>query len=286
VHGARDAAPLLALLLLAPLAWAQEAPAQPASFLAYRPEGDTRDALATPLAPPPFEATRLPATRIDRVGVASSAPENRPESAPAHYREMLRLVQAAEAEGAPLALVVDGRAAPGSLSLRVEARPQGAAPPAEVAVSLVLFEHGVVVAGRAHPYVARFALAPETLAVPGNASFDVRLDPSWSLDRVGVVAIAARDGRVVQSATWLPRQDAPTVQQAKAALVEHVTATWCSPCAPADDAFVLLATQRGAAGALPSDGHASYLRAPTGWLWAGLALGALAAVALVGRRRA
>lgn len=265
---------------------AQEAPASPAGFLVYRPWPDARDELATALAPPPFDAARLPVTRIDRDAVASSAPENRPESAPAHYREMLRLVQAAEAEGAPLAITIDGEVAPSSIEVRVfTARgPVLETSASAVELELVVFEQGVIVAGRAHPYVARFALEPVTVAVPGNATLDVRLDPSWSVDRIGVVAIARNASGVLQSATWMPRQDLPTQQVAKAPLVEHVTASWCAPCTPADEAFLLLATQRGAAGPLPGEGHPSYLRAPSMWLWAGLAAGAVAAILLVGRR--
>lgn len=274
----------LAWLLLAPLALAQEPPASPASFLVYRPAGDTRDGLATSLAPPPFEHARLPVAWIDRRLLAEGAPEGRPESAPAQYREMLRLVQIAEAEGAPVRLAVDGSVAPGKLTLEVDASPGDGDPPANVTLSAVVFEHGVDVGGRAEPYVARFALAPEPIDLPGHIAFDVRLDPAWDLDRLGVVAIASADGRVLQSATWLPRQNGPTVQEAKAPLVETVTASWCAPCAPVDEAFLLLATQRGAAGPLASAGHDGYLRAPTGWLWAGLALGTLAAFALVRRR--
>ncbi|HVM45956.1 MAG TPA: hypothetical protein VM582_08485, partial [Candidatus Thermoplasmatota archaeon] len=202
-----------------------------------------------------------------------------PQSAPAHYREMLRLVQAAAVEGAGVGLVVRGSVAPGTLGVQVETRALANAPEG-VELALVLFEHGVVVAGRTEPYVARFALDPVRVSVPGNASQQLRLDPAWDLDRVGVVALALVDGRVVQSATWLPRQDAPTVQLVRAPLVEHVTASWCSPCGPADEALILLATQRGPAGPLPALGEGSYLRAPTGWLWAGLALGAAGAVAL------
>lgn len=278
-------AALVLALLLAPLALAQEQPAQPASFLVYRPWPDARDELATALAPPPFDAARLPATRIDRASVASTAPENRPESAPAHYREMLRLVQRAEVEAGGVALRVDGKVASASIALDVQVSSDDATID-NASLALVVFEHGVVVAGMAHPYVARFALTPKPVAVPGNASFDVRIDPAWNVDKLGVVVVAERDGRILQSATWLPRQHGPTEQTARAPLVEHVTASWCTPCKPADDALLLLATQRGAAGPLSLEGHAGYLRAPSGWLWAGLALGAIVAIALVGRRRA
>lgn len=279
------AGPSLALLAaVAPLALAQETPASPASFLAYRPWPDARDELGTALAPPPFDASRLPVTRVDRVATASPAPENRPESAPAHYREMLRLVQAAEAAGAPVTLEVSGGVAPGTMEVRVVATPTRTVL-GEVELALVVFEHGVEVAGRAHPYVARFALEPAPLSLPGNATFDVRLDRAWNLDRLGVVVLVRNASGVLQSATWMPRQaDAVTHQVAKAPLVEHVTASWCAPCAPADEAFLLLATQRGAAGPLAGSAEASYLRAPTGWLWAGLAAGLIAAFLLVGRR--
>lgn len=278
----------LLLLALAPLALAQEAPAEPATFLVYRPWPDRApgDPLASALAPHPFDAPRLPATFVDRATRAATAPENAPESAPAHYREMLRLVQAAEVEGTTVALRVDGTVAPGTLTVRVEARPLPERPPAAIDLELVVFEHGVVVAGRAEPYVARFSLAPENVTLPGNATQQVRLDAAWDVDRLGVVAIARAEGRVLQSAAWLPRQDAPTEQAQKAALVEHVTASWCEACRAADDAFLLLATQRGPAGALPAAGDASYLRPATPWLWGGLALGLAGAIVAARGRRA
>ena len=272
------------MLLFAPLALAQEAPASPASFVVYRPWPDARDALATALAPPPFDASRLPATRIDRDAFASSAPENRPENAAAHYREMLRLVQAAEAEGSPVTLVVDGDVAPGELRVEVNVSLRPTWSFRNASLALVVFEHGVVVAGRAHPYVARFALAPEPIRGSGVVAFSTVLDPAWDVDALGVVAIAKHDEEVVQSATWLPRQLGPTIQAAKAPLVELVTASWCTPCVPAEEGFLLLATQRGAAGPLEAPGGASYLRPPSALLWLGLAAGAAAAVVLLGRR--
>lgn len=285
----RYALPALLLLLVAPAIGAQQAPATPASFLVYRPWPDPlHDELASALAPPPFDAPRLPATRIDRALVASPAPENAPESAPAHYREMVRVVQQAEAEGTRVGAVLVGAVEPGALAMRLELRALSPGAPSRVEAAFVVFEHGVDVAGRAEPYVARFAAASTNATVPGNLSMEIRVDPAWSVDRLGVVAVLRAEERVVQSATWLPRQDAPTQQLSKAPLVEHVTASWCEPCRPSDEAFLLLATQRGAAGPLEAGGaRAGYLRAPDGWLWMGLGLGALGAVALArGGRRA
>lgn len=270
----RLAAVLLAVLLLPP-ALAQVS-GEPVSFLVYRPWPDPRagaadaDPLASALAPPPREVDRLPFTLVDREARARTAPENQPESALAHYRELSRLVQSRETTGAPLTLTLSGALVPGALEARVS-------PSEDANVTLVVFEHAT------SPYAARFVLAPVRVAANETSTHTIRLDPAWRADRLGVVAIAERGGEI-QSATWWARSDAPVVQRGKSVLVEHVTASWCDPCAPVDEALALLATQRGVAGPLPTGGAPSYLRAPDWSLYAGLAVGLAAAVALARRR--
>lgn len=265
---------LLALILLPP-ALAQVG-SEPVSFLVYRPWPDPRgldgDPLASALAPPPRAAERLPLTLVDRAVEASRAPENAPESALAHYREISRLVQEREAQGAPLALTLGGTVGPGVLVIDVLAS-------RDAHVSLVVFEHAF------SAYAARFVLEPTQAQANVTTRQEARLDPSWNVERLGVVAIAQRDGET-QSATWLVSADAPTVQTRKSVLVEHVTANWCDPCGPVDEALALLATQRGVAGPLASVGAPSYLRAPEWPLLAGLVLGGGAALALLRRPRA
>lgn len=272
----RLAAVLLAVLLLPP-ALAQVS-GEPVSFLVYRPWPDPRagsadaDPMASALAPPPREVDRLPYTLVDREARADTAPENQPESALAHYRELSRLVQSREAGGAPLTLTLSGALLPGAMEARVS-------PDADANVTLVLFEH------KTSPYAARFVLAPVFVAANATSTQTLRLDPAWQPDRLGIVAIAERDGQV-QTATWWARSDAPVVQRGKSVLVEHVTASWCDPCAPMDEALALLATQRGVAGPLDAVEPPSYLRAPDASLYAGLALGGALAVALLRGRRA
>lgn len=278
---------LLALAFVLPAALAQPTPASPASFLVYHAAGGpSPDPLASPLAPAPFDAARLPTTRFDRASVASAAPENAPESAPAHFREFARLLAEREVGGAPLGLRIEGDAQVGALTMRVESLVLGDGAPTNVTLQLVVFEHGVDVGGRLHPYVARFASAPQALALPGVASTRLALDPSWSLDDLGVVAIASAEGEVLQSATWLVRQDAPTEQRAKSVLIEQVTASWCEPCTPAEEALALLSIQRGVAPALAARPEGSHLRAPDVLFYVGLAFGLVAALALVRRHPA
>lgn len=274
----RRVLPLVAIVLLALPAIPAQTEAVPATFLVYHtPGGRDPDPLASPLAPPPDGTERLPATLFDRQERAHTAPENAPESALAHYREFQRAMARRESEPAGARITLTGELAPSAL--RVEADVSDG----PATLTLVVFEHGVPLAGRPQPYVARFVARP--LEVPpggGRVASQLHLDPAWDPERIGVVAIASEGTRVLQSATWTPRLDAPTIQTRRAVLVEHVTASWCDPCRPADEAFALLATQRGAAGALDA-GDVAYFRAPTPLFYAGLALGSLVALALARR---
>lgn len=231
----------------------------PVSFLRYGEPG----------AAAPFEVDRLPLVFVDRAVVASRAPENAPASAAAHYREIARIVQAREAEGAPLALTLGGALAPGALELRVT-------PSAASEVTLVVFEGA---------YVARLVLAPLALAADETARPRVALDPAWDAPRLGVVALARLEDGRTQSATWLVRDDVPTVQARRAVLVESVLAPGCAPCAPVDDALALLAAQRGVVPAGEAEGG-QYLRAPDARLFLGAGLGGLLALVLLRRRAA
>lgn len=274
----------LAALLLLPSVHGQAEPVRAASFLVYHPWPDPRagepeaDPYATRSAPPPpglvpDGSLRLPATLLDRVERANPAPEGQPESALAHFREMQRLLAARERTGSPLALTLGG--ALERDALRVEAQAPYA--PEGANVGFVVFEHQPPEGA----YAARLVAAPAPL--PAQASLP--LDPLWDQQRLGVVAIVqdAR-GAALQSATWLV--GAPTTtQRTKAVLVEHATATWCEPCGASDDAFALLSSQYGALGA-PQGGEGSHLRAPDGYLYGGLALGALVAFLALRRYRA
>lgn len=277
---------LAALLLALPVALAQATePVRPLSFLVYHAEGGAQpDPLATPLTSA-FAASRMPVTLFDRAERAASAPEGAPASAPAHYREFQRLVERREAGGAPIALAMEGEARPDALELTLEATALGAFEPGAVNVSFVLFEHGALAEGRPQPYVARAATAPQRLLVNGTLEQEIQLDPAWALDRIGVVAIAEAGDVVLQSVTWMPARGGFARSVDKTVLVEHVTATWCNACAPADDALGLLAAQRGVAG--PLDAGATHdARAPGVLFYVGLAIGGLASVALFRRRAA
>lgn len=270
------AIPLLALLaLLAPAVVAQEVPDAPVSFLVFHAQGGRdADPLAGAQAPPPAAAQRLPATFVDGAR-ADQAPENAPERALAHFRELQRLVSRAEATPAGAELTLSATARDGILSIALDSdRTAG--------LSVVVFEHGVPLDGQPQPYVARYA---STTTNASELDLGVALDPTWDVGRLGVVAIAREGDTVLQSATWTASQGAPTVQRARSVLVEHVTASWCDPCAPADEAVALLATQRGAAGPLEA-GDVRYLRAPSWTLYAGLLLGAAAAILVLRRRDA
>lgn len=250
----------------------------PVTILIYHaPGGPEPDPLATPLAPPPASALRLPATTFDRVERASNNPESAPARSEAHMREFQRILGIRETVPAPVELRVGGALAPGALE--IEASLLGE--PRAVRLELVVFEHDEA------PYAARFALSPLELTVPANLTERVRLDPSWTPDKLGVVAIVIDEkGEALQSATWLVRDDASSVQTTRAVLVEHVTASWCEPCRPVDAAVALLGEQRGAAGGVGRSGEIAYLRPPTWQLWLGLALGGAAGIALARRSTA
>lgn len=268
---------LAMLALLAPAVAAQDAPSgHVASFLAYHADGGRdADPLASPLAPPPARADRLPATFFDGSRRADNAPENAPERALAHYREFQRLLLARESVPAGTTISLDATLDTNTLEVRAFA-------PESVNWTLVLFEQGAPRDGVPQPYVARYVTdAPDAREI----TRDFPLDAAWQHERLGVVAIARNGDEVLQSATWTLARATPTVQRERAVLVEHVTASWCDPCRPADEAFALLSSQRGMAGPLGS-GELQYFHAPGWQLYAGLALGGLVAFALLRRRAA
>lgn len=271
--------PLALVALLAPaLSAAQPAPVaeRGVSIVVYHafpdPAAGTAraDPFASPVSPP---AARLPWTRVDGVLNASDAPQGDPASTSAHFLEMRRLAQERQRVSPDLVLELVARVDAGRLVGRVV--------PADA--SLILVEDGLEHDGdsgvRVHRFVARARLAPDA-----DGGFEAPLEAAWDARRVGVVAwVAGPDGSVAQSATWLATQGGPTVQRAHAPLLEHWTATWCAPCGPSDHALALLAAQNGLPLAVESRGYAG---APTPLLLAGLAVGALAGLALVRGRRA
>jgi len=240
---------------------------------------------------PGLDASRLPGTRADGVLDADPAPEGNPDSAVAHVRELQRLLNLRLATGAPASLVVDGALRPAVLALNVTARAHEAL--GEVEARVVLVEDGATFAGRSYRFVARADAPPEraNLSAPDAAfSFarEIPIPPGVDASRVGVAVSlrllqasgAHEAGEVVQSASWSPRQDGPTVQDEKAVLVEHVSATWCEPCAASDAAIDLLAAQQG-----ETTSGGAYLRAPSAWAAGGALVGLLAAIVATRRLR-
>lgn len=288
------------LAVLAALAVAPAAAQQPANapvFVVYhaspdpeagRPDADpfsTPAALPLPGLPP----DRLPATRADGVLAADPAPGGNPDSSVAQVQELQRIVALREAAGAGATLDVDGALQPGLL--RVDVNVTAAAALGAVEARVVLVEDGVphdagagvqqlrdVARLVAPPEAGNLTAAGATMGFSRDLALPAGVDPA----RVGVVVSLQRldTGESVQAASWTPRQAGPTHQAEKAVLVEHLTATWCEPCSPSDQAIDLLAARTAPA---PEAG-ARYLQAPDVWALAGLAAG-LAAFALLVRRR-
>lgn len=287
------------LLLVAAPVFAQ-APREAPTLVVYhpwpdpeagRPDADPFSAAnVTPL--PGLDPARLPATRADGVLDADPAPEGNPDSAVAHVRELQRLLNLRLATGAPASLVIDGALRPGVLALNVTARAHEAL--GEVEARIVLVEDGATYDGRSHRFVAR-AVAPleraNLSAAEASLAFarEIPIPPGVDASRVGVAvslrvlqADARREaGEVVQSASWSPRQEGPTIQDEKAPLVEHVSATWCEPCAASDAALDLLAAQQAS-----TTGSGAYLRAPSPWAWSGALAGVVVGVIALRRRGA
>lgn len=262
-----------------PLGQAQDESSSGPSFLVYHVVGGRDpDPLASRLVDTP-DVERLPATFFDRAERADAAPENAPESAPAHYREMERRLSARETMGTPrlfLTVVHEGDL----LLATVRGEGNGT-----LNTSFVVFEHGATLGGVPQPYVARFSTASSDLPANASRGAQIRVDPSWNEGRLGVVAIAREGEEIVQSATWIEGGDSTVRQLSKGVLVEHVTASWCTACRPADEAFALLSLQRGAGGPLES-GDATYFRAPSWRLYAGLVIGGMVALVIFRRRAA
>ena len=268
---------LLALLIALPLVGAQTAPPQP-TFVVYHlsPDPHAGDADADPaslpgvMPDPAFPDASLPAARVDGFLMADPASEGAPESAPARFRELQRLVLLSEAGGAPITLEADG--AMGNVTVRASGE-----------ASLVEL-HAVVVDGT----LARAVLSPVTVNLSdgrANASWLFEAPPGARADRLGV-AIWARllepvgthaRGEVAQSLLWRPGAAARAVD--KQPLVEQVTASWCEACKPADDALGLMASRA----APPETGTGAYWRAPGVLTAIGLVVGLGAAWRLTRR---
>lgn len=269
-------------------------PARAASLVVYHVSPDPRagaadaDPLARAEAPSPPSA-RLPYTLIDGVEPTDPAPEGRPESAFAHFREMQRLVDLRKATGAPVALTLDVGLEEGTATARVLAQPAPGAVPPQARLRVVLVEDGAPLTtpegARTLRYVARVALPAENLTYGTTVERSIPLAPEWQRARLGVVAVVETiEGETLQSATWISGQGEVRASS-RMVLVEHVTATWCAPCEPADEAFALLASQVGLFDDAAS-GPASYLRPPTTLLVVGALLGAAAGALLLRRRAA
>lgn len=301
---------LLAALLLLPLVPAQSARPAEAVLLAYHVHPDPRegradaDPFSTPRAPLPEGladrdgALLLPATRLDGVLQVSDAPEGDPSSALARFRETQRLLLLRQRTGAPVALEAQGALSEGSLRVHVDVEPPTPLAEGTFEVRLAVFEDGVPdpLGPRLHRHVVRHVEAPETvrLAEAVRVVRDIPLEPGWDVERLGVAVWVAHvsgsprhePGEVLQAAAWRAGQEGPTRQVAKAVLVEQATATWCGPCAPADESFSLVATQFGEDDGAALAAPGAYARMPTPLALAGLAAGLLVGVALVRRRGA
>ena len=268
---------LAMVLVLVPPSLAQEPRARP-TFVVYHVSPDPQaggpdadpDSIPGVAPDPPFPLGAPPATRVDDSLLADPAPEGAPESAPARFRELQSLGKVREATGSPITL--DASGAPDAV--RVVASGEGGR------IEL----HAVVIDGA----LARAVLAPYELnltAGPANATFSFTLPNGSRADRVGL-AIWARllepvgtldAGEVAQSLVWHPGGTARAAQ--KQPLVEHVTASWCEACKPADDAVGLMASDSAVA-----DGSASgYWRAPGILTALGIIVGLAAAWGLTRR---
>ena len=229
---------------------------------------------------PSTDLRGLPATRVDGILLADSAPEGNPASAFAHFRELQRLLGEREATGAPVTLELAGILRHGTL--RVEVNATATRTLGNVTVHIVLFEDGVN--GQRFVVVGE-DVAPESGELPLAFSRDIQAIGDAS--KLGVVAYVEvqesvatfQRGEVVQSAVWSVGQSSTTRQSTKSVLVEHATASWCEPCRPSDEAIALLA----GAGATP---RSSYALAPTPLAIAGLVAGAAIGIVLLRRRPA
>lgn len=102
-----------------------------------------------------------------------------------------------------------------------------------------------------HRFVVREVLEEKEIIlnqsnVEINRVFQVSDD--WNISRMGVIVFVQSEGEktldstiaikeVLQSAAFNFTNSEPTIQSSKAVLAEMYTATWCPPCAYADDAF-------------------------------------------------
>lgn len=281
--------------LLAPLA--QAAPASQAVVLVYHVHPDPRagepdaDPFSTPNATSAglFQGSlgvRLPLTRLD--GVQPVEPQGDPSLALNHFREMQSLLLARQRAGSPLALTLAVTRDADGLAIQLDARATRAVEgPHELRV--VVAEDGIPYDApngvRTHRFVARHDLDARPFDLqPGSASARLAAPVPDGADpaRLAVVAyVRGPDGAVLQSAMARPGERVE--QTTKAVLVEHASATWCEPCAPADEAIHLLSTQFGA-GASLSGATGGTLRAPGLWSVAGLALGLGGGILLMRRR--
>lgn len=270
---------LLLALLVAPLALAQPG-GRDVNIVVWHasPDPQAGQPGADPFSGPTSPATTLlPATVVDGTLRAEGAPEGDPANVGAHYRELQRLLQLSERSARPVTLRLAGNESGGALT--VVAAVTGAATGQARAIAGALVEDGLEHEGasgvRVHRYVARATLEA---SAGTNATWSVPLDATWARERLSVVVwVLGENATVLQSARWSPGQG-DVVQQRKAVLVERVTATWCVPCGPSDEALALLAAQFGDAGEAPRAG--GYFRAPGMAALAGLLLGGAAAVFL------
>jgi thiol-disulfide isomerase/thioredoxin len=123
------------------------------------------------------------------------------------------------------------------------------------------------------------------LAIPDGSDLSRLLVAAWLQQGAGASSRFAPH-EVVQATLHPLAADEPTVQTAKAVLMEMYSATWCDPCLLGDRAAEELADEYGIASLPPLDDGARYLRPVAAWIVVAAVVGGLAvAVAPVGGRR-
>lgn len=222
----------------------------------------------------------VPTTRFDGVTTVDAS-----ASTGSAFNRMQAALTARASTGAPLAARLEVAPTATGLHARAAFRSDGSEPP-PLAFRFALAED---------EGATRFVVRNVTLA---NASLD--LSGAWvavaefprpaATGPLTIVAWAnslASDGRyrsneTLQSVAWTEGQIGPTEQTRKAVLIEHASAPGCEPCAPSDEALLLLASQSGFP-ARAEEG-ASYFVPPGLRAALGLAGGALVGVAVWRRR--
>jgi hypothetical protein len=311
----RTLALLLILILLAPVGCAQggseaalDVNARRLSVVAFHPVPDPQgDPWGLPYAARnnttydyvryTYGATLYPTAVFDGLHVLEGATSFTPtiNAYEETYKDRSR-------HDAPLRLSMMAAAPTDVLNITINVRAKTTLESSRLVLHAVLIEDDVAFKGGNgvdnHRFVARVHATPMTLALDaqGNQTTLVTfpLQPAWGTDRLGVVAWVVNDDagsrafkerEVLQAATYLVRQQGPTIQASKGVLIQFYTATWCPTCVYGDAAIDELANFYGVTSLRIEARAFEYLRpiGPAVW-FAALMVGILAAL-LVGMRR-